>query len=108
MSNNSAPKIDSLTRLRIEKNKLATFCTYQEKLIGLKIDYFRNNYSEVLSDSILPYDRAQNKFTNNLLDAVNNIIAIMLPEVFKGKFLPGILLKMVEILSIWTFRQSKG
>jgi hypothetical protein len=32
----------------------------------------------------------------------------MLPEVFKGKFLPGILLKMVEILSIWTFRQSKG
>jgi len=106
MSNNPSNKIDSLTRLRIEKNKLETFCNYQEKLIGLKIDYFRKNYSEVLSDSLLPFDRAQNQFTNNLLDAFNNVIAIILPEIFKGKFLPGMLLKVVEILSIWTFRKS--
>lgn len=108
MSHNPATKIDSLTKLRMEKNKLETFCSYQEKLIGMKMDYFRNNYSELLSDSLLPYDRATNIKANNILDSANNLIAILLPEVFQGKFLPGIVLKLVEILSIWTFRKTKG
>ena len=50
MSQHTTQKMDGLTRLRLEKNKLQTFCTYQEKLIGLKTDYFRNNYSELLGE----------------------------------------------------------
>ena len=106
MSHDPVIKIDSLTKLRMEKNKLETYCTYQEKLIGLKIDYFRKNYSDVLSDSLLPYDKATNIRANNILDSVNNLISILLPEVFKGKFLPGIVLKLIEIMSIWTFRKG--
>ena len=107
MSDNSTHHIDSLTRLRIEKSKLESYCTYQEKLIGLKIDYFRQNYSEILSDSMLPYDKSTNTDVNTLLDSVNNLITRMLPEAFKGKFLPRMLLKLVEILMIQSFRRTK-
>ena len=108
MGNNTSTKIDGLTRLRMEKSQLKSYCTYQEKLIGLKIDYFRENYSEVLSNAMLPYDRAQNSKANNLLDTINDLIAILLPQIFKGKFLPKMVLKLVEILTIWTFRKAKG
>ena len=108
MSQHTTQKMDGLTRLRLEKNKLQTFCTYQEKLIGLKTDYFRNNYSELLGEAMLPYDRVKNRRTSKLLDSVNDLITNLLPEVFEGKFLPGFLLKLVQILSIWTFRKAKS
>lgn len=108
MSQHTNTKIDGLTRLRMERSKLQIFCTYQEKLIGLKMDYFRGNYSEVLGEVMLPYDKAKNRRTSQLLDSVNNLITNLLPEVFEGKFLPGIVLKLVQILSIWTFKKAKG
>ena len=57
---------------------------------------------------MLPYDRVKNRRTSQLLDNVNNLITSLLPEVFEGKFLPGFLLKLVQILSIWTFRKAKS
>ena len=108
MSQHTTQKMDGLTMLRLEKNKLQTFCTNQEKLIGLKMEYFKNNYSEVLGEVMLPYDKVKNRRTSHLLDSVNNLITILLPEVFEGKFLPGFLLKLVQILSIWTFRKAKS
>jgi len=106
MSNKPA-KIDSLGKLKMEKSKLQSYCTYQEKLIGYKIEYLRDNYSELLSDTLLPYSKSQNADVNNLLDSVNNIIARMLPSAFEGKFLPRIMLKMIEILMINTFKKAK-
>lgn len=100
-------KIDSLDKLKMEKSKLKSYCTYQEKLIGYKIEYFRENYSELLSDTLLPYSKSENADVNNLLDSVNNIIARMLPSAFEGKFLPRIMLKMIEILMINTFKKAK-
>ena len=106
MSNKPA-KIDSLDKLKMEKSKLQSYCTYQEKLIGYKVDYLRENYSELLSNALLPYSQSQNRDVNSLLDAVNNIIARMLPTAFEGKFLPKIMLKLIEILMIQTFRKTR-
>jgi len=105
--NNKPSKINSLDRLKMEKSKLQSYCTYQEKLIGYKIGYLRENYSELLSDTLLPYSKSQNSDVNNLLDSVNNIIARMVPSAFEGKFLPKIMLKLVEILMIQTFKKTR-
>ena len=107
MSQPTRSKTDGLTRLRMEKSRLQSFCTYQEKLIGLKMDYFRNNYSDVLGEVLLPYDRAQNRKTSQLLDTINNLITSLLPQVFEGKFLPGFVLKLMQMLTIWTFKKAK-
>lgn len=106
MSNKPA-KINSLDKLKMEKSKLQSYCSYQEKLIGYKFEYLRENYSELLSDTLLPYSKSQNTDVNNLLDAVNNIIVRMLPSSFEGKFLPRIMLKLIEILMIQTFRKTR-
>jgi hypothetical protein len=45
---------------------------------------------------------------NNLLDSVNNIIARMVPSAFEGKFLPKIMLKLIEILMIQTFKKTRN
>ncbi len=107
MSNKSA-KIDNLAKLRMEKSKLQSYCTYQEKLIGYKLEYLRENYSELLSDAVLPYSKSQNNDVNNLLDSVNNIIVRMVPSAFEGKFLPKIMLKLIEILMIQTFKKTRN
>jgi hypothetical protein len=107
MSHKPASRIDSLSKLRMEKSKLENFCTYQEKLIGLKIDYFRENYPKVLGEALLPYDTAQNTKVSDLLDSVNSVIAHILPGIFKGKPLPGVFLKLVQIVMIRMFGKSK-
>lgn len=107
MNQQSTQNIDSLTKLKIEKSKLAAYCTYQEKLIGLKVEDFKQNYSEILGQTLLPYDKSTNTDVNTFLDSVNNLIAGMLPETFKSRFFPRMLLKMVEIWMINTFRRSK-
>lgn len=94
---------DSLTRLRMEKYKLTTYCTYQEKLIGLKVDYLRENYPRILGDALLPYDRGQNAWVGNILDSVNDLIMGILPAKFEGKKLSGLILKLVEILMVRAF-----
>jgi hypothetical protein len=106
MSKKSA-KIDSLERLKMEKSKLQSYCTYQEKLIGYKLEYLRENYAELLSDAVLPYSKSQNNDVNNLLDSVNNIIVRMVPSAFEGKFLPKFMLKLIEILMIQTFNKTR-
>lgn len=107
MSHKPASRIDSLSKLRMEKSKLETYCVYQEKLIGLKIDYFRENYPKVLGEALLPYDTAQNTNVSDLLDSVNSVIANILPGIFKGKPLPGVFLKLMQIVMIRMFSKSK-
>ena len=102
----SNSKVDNLSKLRMEKLKLETFCTYQEKLIGYRIDYFRENYSKVLGESLLPYDAAQNLKVSSLLDSVNEVIKHLLPGIFEGKFLPGLVLKMVQVIIINLFNKK--
>ena len=98
---------DSLARLRMEKYKLSTYCTYQEKLIGLKVDYLRENYPRILGDALLPYDRGQNAWVSNILDTVNDLIFSILPDKFEGKKLTGLFLKIVEIVMIRAFSWGK-
>ncbi|MCL4482428.1 MAG: hypothetical protein M1445_07420 [Bacteroidetes bacterium] len=107
---NHAPstRIDSLSKLKMEKGKLETYCSYQEKLIGLKIDYFKENYPKVLGEALLPYDPVQNTKVSDLLDSVNSVIANLFPGIFKGKPLPGFVLKLVQILMIRMFNKAKG
>jgi hypothetical protein len=105
--NSSKKNPDSLARLRMEKYKLSTYCTYQEKLIGLKVDYLRENYPRILSDALLPYDRGQNAWVGNLLDSVNDLIISVLPDKFKGKRWSGLVMKLVEILMIRAIAPNK-
>lgn len=107
MSHRPSARIDSLSKLRMEKNKLETYCSYHEKLIGLKIDYFKENYPKVLGEALLPYDSTQNVKISNLLDSINILIINILPEIFKGKPLPGFVLKLVQIVMIRMFSKHK-
>ncbi len=99
-------KMDNLNKLRIEKYKLSAYCTYQEKLIGLKFDYLKENFPEVIGESLLPYDRMQNVKVSSVLDSANDLIAKLLPGMFAGKSLPVILLKLVQILMIRVFHKG--
>ncbi len=105
MSTESNSKIDNLSKLRMEKYKLSTYCTYQEKLIGLKFNYLQENFPKVIGESFLPYDRTQNIKINSLLDSVNDLIAKLVPGMFAGRSLPGIILKLVQILMIRVFHK---
>ncbi len=93
-------KLDNLAKLKIEKMKLAAYCTYQEKIIGLKFDQFRQNYPEILGESLLPYDDTQNIEVSSLLDAINGVVTNLLPGFLKGKFLSGMVLKLMQVMVI--------
>lgn len=92
--------MNSLMRLKMEKQKLSAYCTYQEKLIGLKVDHFRENYPKILGDTLLPYDRPQNAWVSGMLDSINDLIVNLLPGKFEGKRWSGLVMKLVEILMI--------
>jgi hypothetical protein len=100
-------KIDNLEKLRFEKNKLEIYCSYQEKLLGLQLEHFKGNYAKIIGDNLLPYDKTQTIQVNELLDSVNNLIANLLPGIFKGKFLPGFILKILQLVMINTFTKKR-
>ena len=100
-------KMDNLSKLRIEKNKLEAFCTYQEKLIGLKLNEFQANYPTILGEALLPYDNAQNVKVSSLLDSVNDVIAKLLPGIFEGRYLPGMMMKLLQVLVINLINKRK-
>ena len=104
---NGHKRIDSLEKLRMEKSRLSDYCSYQEKLIGMKLEHFKANYPQILGDSLLPYDPSQNLRVGSLLDSVNDVIAKLIPGVFQGRFLPGMLLKLVEVLMVNLFSKAK-
>jgi hypothetical protein len=95
-----------LSELQLEKIKLQNFCSYQEQLIGMKVGYLKENYPRILMQSLLPYDKVENEAADSLLDTVNSFIFSLLPGVFKNGKLPGILLKLAEILMIRVFRRK--
>ncbi len=103
MNHRTTSGIDNLNKLKMEKIRLTTYCAYQEKLIGLKMAYLRENYDKVLGESLLPYDRKQNVNVNGLLDSVNSLIVNLIPGVFKGRYLPAMILKLVQIMMIRAF-----
>jgi hypothetical protein len=107
MNSKSSHQLDNLTKLKMEKNKLEAYCLYQEKLIGLKVDYFRQNYPEILGESLLPFDETKNIEVSSLLDAVNVVITKLLPGTFEGRFLPGMLLKMGQVIMINLINKRK-
>jgi hypothetical protein len=107
MNSKSSHQLDNLTKLKMEKNKLEAFCLYQEKLIGLKVGYFRQNYPEILGESLLPYDETRNVRVSGLLDAINGVITQLLPGTFEGRFLPRMVLKLVEVMMINLINKRK-
>ena len=108
MKSGKKRKLDSLTQLKIEKARLSSYCAYQEKLIGLKYAHFRVNYSQVLGESLLPYDAKQNIRVSELLDSVNAVITKLLPGTFEGKFLPGFILKLIQVAIIHMVSRKKA
>ena len=106
MNHRAASGIDNLNKLKLEKIRLASYCAYQEKLIGLKADYFRENYAKVLGESLLPYDKKQNVNVSDLLDSVNGVIKNLIPGVFKGRYLPAMILKFMQIMMIRAFTDN--
>jgi len=108
MNAKSSHQLDNLTKLKMEKNKLEAYCLYQEKLIGLKVDYFRQNYPEILGESLLPFDETQNIKVSSLLDAINGVITKLLPGIFEGRFLPSMVLKLVQVMVINLVNKKNG
>ena len=100
MKHDKKRKLDSLAKLQAEKERLAIFCAYQEKLIAMNAGYLRENYPKVIGELLLPYDRVENTKVNNLLDTVNGFITKLFPNVFKGRKFPELILKLAQILVI--------
>lgn len=103
MNSYSGKTPDSLSTLRTEMILLTNYCHYQEKLIGLKVDQFKNNYPRILGASLLPYDETKNMKVSGLLDNFNEFISKLLPGFFEGRYLPGMVLKLVQVLMINLF-----
>lgn len=106
MNHRTVSGIDNLNKLKMEKIRLTAYCAYQEKLIGLKAGYFRENYAKVLGESLLPYDKEQNVNVSDLLDSVNEVIKNLIPGVFKGRYLPAMMLKFMQIMLIRAFANN--
>lgn len=107
MSKSQIPHTDSLEKLRMEKAKLRTFCKGQEKLIGLKVEFLKENYPKILTDSMLPFQQEQNQKINHLLDGVNGFITRLFPGIFENRIFPNLLLRMTEISIIRAFTEQK-
>ncbi len=107
MSDKPNTKIDNLEKLKFEQNKLEIYCSYQEKLLGLQLEHFKGNYPKIIGDKLLPYDQSRTMQVNELLDSVNNLIATLLPGIFKGRYLPGLLLKILQLVMIRTFTKKR-
>ncbi len=98
-------KITNLEKLIQEKHELQTFCTKQEKLIGLKFDDVRKNFPEIITNEILPYSQERNSKILSILDIANEIIFSFLPPRFRNSMFTRIVLKVVQVLTIRSFRK---
>lgn len=105
MSQSTFSRIDSLEKLQMEKVRLESQCAYQEKLIGLKVDYFRDNYPKILADRLLPNQEPQKAQVGSLLDSVNSLLSDFLPGIFKSKF-PALILRVVQVMMIRMFARK--
>jgi len=99
-------KISNLEKLIREKQELQTFCTSQEKLIGLKFDEVRENFPEIITNEILPYSPERNSKILSILDIANEVIFRFLPPRFRNSMLTRIAIKLIEALVVRKFRKK--
>ncbi len=104
--NKPVNKISNLDKLIREKHELQTFCTSQEKLIGLKFDELRKNFPEIITNEILPYSQEKNNKILSILDIANEIIFRFLPPRFRNSMFTRIALKVIQVFVIRGFRKK--
>lgn len=105
--NKTPAKISSLEDLRNEKQRLKSFCTYQEKLIAYKVNELKENYPRIISETFLPFEQEENKRVSSLLDGVNEFIFKLFPVSFRENKFTMLILKLVQIAIIRTFSSRK-
>lgn len=99
-------KITNIEKLIQEKHDLQTFCTYQEKLIGIKFDELKKNLPEIITNEILPYSQERNNKILSILDIANEIIFRFLPPRFRNSMFTRIALKIIQVFVIRGFRKK--
>jgi hypothetical protein len=63
---------------------------------------------QIIGETMLPYNQLQNRKVNSLLDSVNDIILNLLPGNLRDKYLPNLVMKLVQILMVRTFRKQRN
>ena len=102
---NEPIKIVSLKTLQLEKHRLKLFCSYKEEVIKEKIVSIKSNYSSIIGEEFLPYDKEKNRKVSNFLDIINEfLVGKLLGKTIggKNKFL-SLLVKVTQIIVIRTF-----
>lgn len=103
--NNQVKKISNLDKLIQEKHELQTFCTSQEKLIGLKFDELKKNFPEIITNELLPNSMERNNKILSILDIANEIIFRFLPSRFRNSMFTRIVLKVIQVFVVRGFRK---
>jgi len=100
--------MNSLEKLKAEKERLRIFCAYEEKLIAMKIADIKKDFPEIIANEILPFEPDKNKMVNSILDAANNVITNFISSKFKNSELLKSILKIFEAFVIFGINKSKG
>ena len=72
--NNDAIKITNLETLRLEKQRLKMYCSYQENKIHDKVTSIKDNYKQIVGETLLPFSTEANKKVSNVLDTINEYV----------------------------------
>ncbi|MEI6575176.1 MAG: hypothetical protein WCO63_03265 [Bacteroidota bacterium] len=105
--NKGESQLSNLDKLILEKQRLITYCDYQEKLISYKFNDLKKNFPDIITQEILPFSPEKNKDVGSMLDFVNDFILRLLPGRFGKSRMAGILLKVVEGIVIRGFSKTR-
>ncbi len=104
--NKSESQRSNQEKLILEKQRLYTYCEYQEKLIAYKFNDLKKNFPEIITQQILPYSEEKNKNIGSTLDFINEFILRLLPGRFGQSRMAGVMLKVLEGLVIRGFTRK--
>jgi hypothetical protein len=104
---NNAIKVHNLETLRAEKMRLKAFCTYQGKLLEYKWEYLKENYPQLISKELLPFDEEKNNLVSRILDTINDFILSLFPAGIRENKVIGAALRLMQVFIIRAFEQPK-
>lgn len=100
-------KITNLQTLKLEKQRLKIYCSFQEELVKDKIIFIKLNYKQIIGEEFLPYTSEKNKKVSNILDIVNEFVMgnFLKMDVDGKNKIPGSLIKIAEVAIIRLFNR---
>jgi hypothetical protein len=104
---NEPIKITNLQTLKLEKQRLKIFCSFQEEILKEKIFFVKTNYKQIILKELLPFNSEKNNKISGILDWVNEFfLGNLLKMDIKGENkLSGSIIKIAESAIINLFNK---